>query len=110
MAGKTQRAICGAGIFVKNQYIPRLSEISHLVSLKYIWSRSQESATIAVEIAEKSFPEVEAKWGDAGLDDIIKDSSVPRVAVVLAAQIQVDMALRLLKAGKHVIQGKYSLC
>ncbi|KAK9736013.1 hypothetical protein RND81_04G244500 [Saponaria officinalis] len=106
MAGKTQMAICGAGIFVKNQYIPRLSEISHLVSLKYIWSRSQESAKSAVEIAKKSFPEVEGKWGDVGLDGIIKDSSVPAVAVVLAAQIQVDMALRLLKAGKHVIQEK----
>ncbi|KAH9622137.1 hypothetical protein KSS87_023618 [Heliosperma pusillum] len=63
-----------------------------------------ESARGAVEEAKKSFPEVEGKWGDAGLDDIIKDPSVPGVAVVLAGQIQVEMALRLLKAGKHVIQ------
>ncbi|XP_074292577.1 dehydrogenase FPY6 [Silene latifolia] len=106
MAGKIQIAICGAGIFVKNQYIPRLSEISDLVTIKYIWSRSEESARGAVEVAKKSFPEVEAKWGDAGLDDIIKDPSVPGVAVVLAGQIQVQMALRLLKTGKHVIQEK----
>jgi len=36
-----QIAILGAGIFVKSQYIPRLSEISHLFHLKAIWSRSQ---------------------------------------------------------------------
>lgn len=34
-------AILGAGIFVKTQYIPRLAEISDLVSLKFIWSRSE---------------------------------------------------------------------
>ncbi|KMT14433.1 hypothetical protein BVRB_4g072110 [Beta vulgaris subsp. vulgaris] len=106
MANKTQITIIGAGTFVKNQYIPRLSEISHLVSIRYIWSRSEESARSAVELASKSFPEVECKWGDVGIDEIIKDSSVVGVAVVLAGQIQVDMALRLLKAGKHVIQEK----
>lgn len=106
MAKQTQIAIIGAGTFVKNQYVPRLSEISHLVSIKYIWSRSEESARSAVELARKNFPEVESKWGDVGLDDVIKDSSVVGVAVVLAGQIQVDMALRLLEAGKHVIQEK----
>jgi len=43
MAKRTQIAIVGAGIFVKTQYIPRLSEISDLVSVKYIWSRSEVS-------------------------------------------------------------------
>lgn len=34
-------AILGAGIFVKTQYIPRLAEISDLVVLKAIWSRTE---------------------------------------------------------------------
>lgn len=42
-----------------------------------------------MEAASKNFPEVECKWGDAGLDDIMKDASVIGVAVVLAGQIQV---------------------
>ncbi|KAK3015478.1 hypothetical protein RJ639_005783 [Escallonia herrerae] len=79
-------AILGAGIFVRTQYIPRLAEISHLLVLKSIWSRTQESARGAVEIARKYFPEVEAKWGDTGLDEIV------------------DMSLKLLNAGKHVLQ------
>lgn len=99
-------AIIGAGIFVRTQYIPRLSEISDLVSVKYIWSRSQESAEEAVGVAHKYFPQVEAKWGESGLDDIILDTSILGVAVVLAGQTQVDISLKLLKAGKHVLQEK----
>ncbi|KAM1413771.1 hypothetical protein ACFX2I_005632 [Malus domestica] len=101
-----QIAILGAGTFVKTQYIPRLSEISNLLVLKAIWSRTEESARSAVEIARKHFPGVECKWGDKGLEEIIADSSILGVAVVLAGQAQVDFSLRMLKAGKHVLQEK----
>ncbi|KAL7113354.1 hypothetical protein ACP275_04G056300 [Erythranthe tilingii] len=101
-----QIAIIGAGIFVRNTYIPRLAEISNLLVLRAIWSRTQESARGAVEIAKEYFPDVECKWGEAGLNEIILDASILGVAVVLAGQTQVDMSLRLLKAGKHVLQEK----
>lgn len=106
MANPPHIAILGAGIFVRTQYIPRLAEISNLFVLRSIWSRSQESARGAVEIAKKHFPEVECKWGDNGFDEIIQDESIIAVAVVLAGQIQVDISLKLLKAGKHVLQEK----
>ncbi|KAB2025108.1 hypothetical protein ES319_D06G129300v1 [Gossypium barbadense] len=106
MATLPQIAVLGAGIFVKTQYIPRLAEISHLFCLKYIWSRSEESSRRAVEIAKQHFPGVECKWGDQGLNDIMQDSSLIGTAVVLAGQVQVDISLKLLKAGKHVIQEK----
>uniref|UniRef100_A0A2P2JH01 Gfo/Idh/MocA-like oxidoreductase N-terminal domain-containing protein n=1 Tax=Rhizophora mucronata TaxID=61149 RepID=A0A2P2JH01_RHIMU len=100
-------AIAGAGIFVRNQYIPRLAEISNnLFILKAIWSRSQESARATVEIARKHFEGVECKWGDEGLADILDDPSILAVAVVLAAQSQAGISLKLLKAGKHVLQEK----
>lgn len=82
-------AILGAGTFVKSQYLPRLSELSDLVLIKAIWSRTQESARAAVEIARQHFPTVECKWGDQGLHDIIQDPSITAVAVVLAGQNQV---------------------
>ncbi|KAL7174047.1 hypothetical protein ACSBR2_033322 [Camellia fascicularis] len=106
MTKPPQIAILGAGIFVRTQYIPRLTEISDLVVLKAIWSRTEESARGAVDIARKFFPEVECKWGDTGLDEIIQNTSIVAVAVVLAGQTQVDMSLRMLKAGKHVLQEK----
>nr|XP_043609397.1 uncharacterized protein YMR315W [Erigeron canadensis] len=99
-------AIIGAGIFVKSQYLPRLAEISNLVLLKAIWSRSQKSSNEAVDIAQKVFPNVECKYGDDGLDQIIRDPDIVGVIVALAGQIQVDMSLKLLKAGKHVLQEK----
>lgn len=101
-----QIAILGAGTFVRTQYIPRLSEISGLVLVKAIWSRTEESARGAAEIAQKHFPGLECRWGDGGLDEIIKDVSITAVAVVLAGQTQVDMSLRMLRAGKHVLQEK----
>lgn len=106
MENPPQIAVLGGGIFVRTQYIPRLAEISHLFVLKAIWSRSQESANTTVELARKNFPDVECKWGEDGLDEIINDSSITGVAVVLAGQFQVEMSLRLLKAGKHVLQEK----
>ncbi|OIW08960.1 hypothetical protein TanjilG_05936 [Lupinus angustifolius] len=106
----TKIAILGAGTFVKNQYLPRLSEISHLVTIKAIWSRTQESARAAVETAQKhNFIDVDCKWGDEGLHDIIQDQSIVAVAVVLAGQNQVEISLRMLKAGKHVLQGTSEL-
>lgn len=62
--------------------------------VSHLWTRSsfllQESARGAAEIARKHFPEVECKWGNEGLEDIIQDESIPAVAVVLAGQTQVD--------------------
>ncbi|KAM7502621.1 hypothetical protein LguiB_001525 [Lonicera macranthoides] len=86
-------SIIGAGIFVKTQYIPRLAEISDLVVVKSIWSRTEESAKGAVEIAKKFFPEVESKWGDTGLNEIIQDDSIIGVAIVLAGQTQASLSL-----------------
>ncbi|XP_026426018.1 uncharacterized protein YMR315W-like [Papaver somniferum] len=106
MAQRPQIAVLGAGIFVRTQYLPRLYEISDIMILKTIWSRTEESAKAAVDLARQNFPEIECKWGDAGLEDIIKDTSISGVAVVLTGQIQVDMSLRMLKAGKHVFQEK----
>ncbi|GMP88256.1 hypothetical protein CsSME_00040305 [Camellia sinensis var. sinensis] len=95
MTKPPQIAILGAGIFVRTQYIPRLTEISDLVVLKAIWSRTEESARGAVEIARKFFPEVECKWGDTGLDEIIQNTSIVAVAVVLAGQTQASIYFSL---------------
>ncbi|KAL5983304.1 hypothetical protein ACLOJK_017388 [Asimina triloba] len=83
-----QIAVLGAGIFVRSQYIPRLKEAADVLVLKTIWSRSEESARAAVELARASFPDIQCKWGEPGLHDIIHDKSIRGVAVVLAGQTQ----------------------
>ncbi|MQL94472.1 hypothetical protein Taro_027128 [Colocasia esculenta] len=98
-------ALLGAGIFVRTQYIPRLRELVDYAVVKTIWSRTEESARAAAVLTCDFSPNVDCKWGEAGLDDIIQDRSIHGVAIILAGQVQVDVALRMLKAGKHVIQG-----
>lgn len=56
----------------------------------YVCMYVQESAEEAVGVARKHFPQVEAKWGESGLDEIILDASILGVAVVLAGQTQVS--------------------
>ena len=51
----------------------------------------QESANSTVELARKVFPYVECKWGEEGLEEIINDSSITGVAVVLAGQFQASL-------------------
>jgi predicted dehydrogenase len=111
--GLPRIAVVGAGIFARTQYIPRLREIAHLVLLKTIWSRTkvshtqiihrtplscrsldltiplQESAEAAAELARDFAPEIQPRWGDAGLEEIMGDASISAVAVVLAGQVQV---------------------
>lgn len=55
--------------------------------------RMQESAQGAVEIAKKFFPNVECKWGETGLSELIDDASIIGVVVVLAGQTQVSLSL-----------------
>lgn len=40
-------------------------------------------------IARKFFPQVQSKWGEEGLQEIIQDGSILGVAVVIAGQSQV---------------------
>ncbi|KAK8695398.1 hypothetical protein V6N13_000561 [Hibiscus sabdariffa] len=80
-------------------------EVAEACACDQALSFARESSRAAVEIAKQHFPGVEGKWGDQGLNDIIQDASLIGTAVVLAGQVQVDMSLKLLKAGKHVIQG-----
>lgn len=51
----------------------------------------KKSAKGAVEVARKHFPGVMCKWGDEGLNEIIQDSSILGVAVVIAGQTQVPL-------------------
>lgn len=99
-------ALLGSGIFASSQYVPKLGELSDLISLKTIWSRSEESAKKALALVQSYAPNAEAKWGQEGLEAVLCDKSIHAVAVVLPAQHQLEIVLRALEAGKHVIQEK----
>lgn len=99
-------ALLGSGVFASTQYVPKLGELGELISLKTIWSRSEDAAKKALLLAKSFAPNAEAKWGQEGLESILKDNSIHAVAVVLPAQYQLEIVLQALEAGKHVIQEK----
>nr|XP_024398161.1 uncharacterized protein LOC112293212 isoform X1 [Physcomitrium patens]XP_024398162.1 uncharacterized protein LOC112293212 isoform X1 [Physcomitrium patens] len=99
-------ALLGSGIFASSQYLPKLGELSEVISLRVIWSRSEDGAKKALLSARSYAPNVEAKWGQEGLEAILQDKSIQAVAIVLPAQHQLELVLRALEAGKHVIQEK----
>eukprot|EP00250_Pteridium_aquilinum_P010345 c19318_g1_i1 orf=141-1241(+) len=101
-----QLALIGAGLFVRGQYVPRLRETAHLLSLRFVWSRTEEAAKSILPLVKDFAPRAEAKWGIEGLNDILQDKSIHGIAVVVAAQAQVEITLQALKAGKHVLQEK----
>jgi hypothetical protein len=56
----------------------------------------QDAAKKALLLAKSFAPNAEAKWGQEGLESILKDNSIHAVAVVLPAQYQVGQKSRLL--------------
>ncbi|XP_077227570.1 dehydrogenase FPY6-like isoform X2 [Tasmannia lanceolata] len=101
-----QIALLGAGMCARTHYIPVLRQMADIVVIKTIWSHTEESARTAMEVARDFSPEIECKWGDEGLNEISRDKSIHGVAIVLAGHVQLGISLKMLKAGKHVLQEK----
>lgn len=99
-------ALIGAGLFVRGQYVPRLREIANLMSLTIVWSRTEAAAKSILPLVKDFAPSAEAKWGVEDLESIFQDKSIQGVAVVIAAQAQVQITMQALRAGKHVLQEK----
>ncbi|BBN07596.1 hypothetical protein MPTK1_4g04870 [Marchantia polymorpha subsp. ruderalis] len=99
-------ALLGAGIFACSQYVPTFRAITDVATLRVVWSRSQEVAMEGALLCKDFSPDVQAKWGEEGLEEIFADQSIHGVTVVLPAQVQLGIVIRSLKAGKHVLQEK----
>ncbi|CAM6096394.1 unnamed protein product [Calypogeia fissa] len=103
---KVGLALLGAGVFACAQYVPNFRNLSDVVTLRAVWSRSQEVSLEGASLVKDFSPKVEAKWGDKGLEDILADETIHGVAIVLPAQVQLQFVMKALEAGKHVLQEK----
>ncbi|XP_024371652.1 dehydrogenase FPY6 [Physcomitrium patens] len=99
-------ALLGCGVFARDAYIPVLSSLSPIASLRYVWSRSEFKARQMQENVLHFAPDVEAEWGDAGLEIILSSQLVHCCAVALPILTQPAVVTRALRAGKHVLQEK----
>lgn len=99
-------ALLGCGVFARDAYIPVLKSLSPVASLRYVWSRSESQARQMLSKVEKFAPDVEAEWGDRGLELILSSPLVHCCAVALPILSQPAIVRRALCAGKHVLQEK----
>lgn len=99
-------ALLGCGIFARDAYLGILQAMTSHITLRYIWSRSQEACERMHAHVTGWAPQAEALWGPQGLDKILADPAVHCCAVVLPIQAQPAVVARALRAGKHVLQEK----
>lgn len=95
-------ALLGSGLFATNSHAPVL--INHkgtVFDTKAVWSRRKKSAAI---LAQKL--ECDAFGGEDELEGLMKRSDIDAFIVALPLDVQPDLVVRLLKAGKHVLSEK----
>lgn len=110
MAGEGQKpiqlALLGAGLFTKDAYIPLCRRHAGAVQIRALWSRSATATSSLLPVIQEFSAEVKGYHGDDQLEHLLRDSSIDAVAIVLPVQVMLQVAIRCLKAGKHVLQEK----
>ncbi|GMH39383.1 hypothetical protein BSKO_07281 [Bryopsis sp. KO-2023] len=104
--GGVRLALLGAGIFASDVYVPLLKNHSDEVTLAAVWSRSEKSVQGILPSIQEFAPDVKARWGEGGLDELLADPEIDGVILVLAVQSMIQMITKCLKNGKHVLEEK----
>jgi predicted dehydrogenase/threonine dehydrogenase-like Zn-dependent dehydrogenase len=97
--GKIRVAIIGAGAFAQSIHLPNLHSLNDRFTIHSVVSRSGHKASAAA----KRFGAVNAST-DFG--EVLADSEVNAVIIATRHHLHAEMALRALKAGKHVLVEK----
>ena len=98
-------ALLGAGNFANNTYGPILKDIPG-VEVRAVWSRSDESVRSVFELVSTYSPKVERFSGEDGLAKVLDMAEVDAVVVILPPKPALEISLRALRKGKHVLQEK----
>ena len=94
-------AMLGAGLFATNSHAPILKKHPEIFEIRVVWSRGKESATKLANALN-----CEALDGSETLDALLARSDIDAFVVALPLDVQPDLVVRLLKAGKHVLSEK----
>lgn len=94
-------AMLGAGLFATNSHAPVLLNNKDVFETKAVWSRTKASAAA---LATKL--ECVAVSGEEDLESLLARNDIDAFIVALPLDVQPDLVIRLLKAGKHVLSEK----
>lgn len=96
---KVRLAVIGAGGFAKGMHLPNIKQLGDLYRLQAVMSRTGTNA----EAVAKRFG---AAYATTDYERILHDTDIDAVLIATRHNLHADMALRALRAGKHVLVEK----
>ncbi|WVQ67595.1 uncharacterized protein L199_005798 [Kwoniella botswanensis] len=105
---KIKIALLGTGIYSESDYLPSLVHESQThIDVEIVWSLDQTvAARFAGHFKSSGRSEPQVAVGDAGIEQILNDSEIDAVVIVLPFAFQPPLMKRFWAAGKHVLSEK----
>jgi predicted dehydrogenase len=97
--GRIRIALAGAGAFALSTHLPNLKKQSKLYDIRAICSRTGHNAM-------GSAKKFNAVYATTDFDQVLADPDVDAVVIATRHNLHAPMALKALKAGKHVLVEK----
>jgi predicted dehydrogenase/threonine dehydrogenase-like Zn-dependent dehydrogenase len=97
--GKVRVALVGAGGFAQGVHLPNLVKMRDRFELRWIQSRTGASAKAVAK-------QYEVPFAGTDFEEVLADPHVDLVMIATRHHLHADLALRALRAGKHVFVEK----
>ena len=97
--GVIQVGLVGTGNYAKNMHLPNLHSLPSMYKIRAIMNRSGASAAALSE-------QYDADYCTNDYSDIINDPNIDMVVICTRHNSHADLAIKALKAGKHVLVEK----
>jgi predicted dehydrogenase len=98
-AGRLRIALVGAGSFLKGAHLPALQALGERYAIHAVASRSGHNA-------QETARQAGAAYGTTDYQAVLDDSEVDAVLIATRHNLHAELALRALRAGKHVLVEK----
>ena len=97
--GRVRLGLIGAGSFLKGSHLPALNALSDRYAIRAVASRTGHNA-------QETARATGAAYGTTDVDALLGDEEVDAVLIATRHHLHADLALRALRAGKHVLVEK----
>jgi predicted dehydrogenase/threonine dehydrogenase-like Zn-dependent dehydrogenase len=98
-AGKLRLALVGAGNFARQAHLPVLAALADRCSIRAVMSRTGHNA-------QETARSTGAAYGTSDFQAVLDDREVDAVLIATRHDLHAELALRSLRAGKHVLVEK----
>ena len=98
-AGKVRLALVGAGNFARQAHLPVLAGLADRCSIRAVMSRTGHNA-------QETARNTGAAYGTSDFQAVLDDAEVDAVLIATRHDLHAELALRALRAGKHVLVEK----